>query len=209
MSERPQVVGFGHSFPACLTRRCQRIGNSVMELLNLSEDTCDITVRGHSGLTFSRVLLNPERYLREICRNTVHVLVLDLGTNDLCNMDGEADVVVDRAIRFLDLLLARPDGPRHVEFLSVIQRSKITRAGQVSVTTFNRRSRQYNARLGRVISLDYTRAHLYTQRKLNYPKYLIDGCHPNEEGMVKYCRGLREVIIRTKSKVLQTQVEIP
>ena len=208
MSEQARFMIFGHSFPARLTRKCTATGKSVRELLNLSADTGNIEVRGHSGLTFSRVLQDSERYLREICRRPVHVLVLDLGTNDLCNINGEVDVVVDRAITFLDLLLARPDGPKHVEFLSVIQRTRISRPGQVSVTTFNRRARQYNAQLGRKLARDYTQSHLYTQRKVNYPKYLIDGCHLNKEGMVKYCRGIREVVIRTRAKVLLFLVKV-
>ena len=75
MSKKPEVLIFGHSFPARLMRRSRENGESVRQLLNLSEDTANVIVRGHPGLTFSRVLQSPEHYLREICRRPVDAVV--------------------------------------------------------------------------------------------------------------------------------------
>ena len=113
MSKKPEVLIFGHSFSARLMRRSRETGESVRQLLNLSEDTANVMVRGHPGLTFSRVLQSPVHYHREICHRPMDAVVVDVGTNDLCNIDGEVDEVVSRAINFLDLLLASPEeGPK-------------------------------------------------------------------------------------------------
>ena len=59
------------------------------------------------------------------------VIIVDLGTNDLCDLDVTAAVLIHRVIEFIHLL----------------QRTKITRQNQVTIQNFNHRVKKFNRSL--------------------------------------------------------------
>lgn len=197
MADRVRVFIYGHSFPARLLRRSRETGSSMAELLGLAPDwLCDVFVEGHPGLTFGRIFDSTDHYIRKIAAEPIDILIIDMGTNDLCDPSGTPDTVVQQTTRFLDLILGLALPPRHVVVLSVIRRSRITRAGQITVSTFNNRAGRFNSQLVRRLRSDYLSVRMYTQRRVNHPWLLIDGCHLTVEGMIRYCRGIREVVAR-------------
>lgn len=197
MADRRRVFIYGHSFPARLSRRSRESREPIAELLGLSPDwRCDVVVEGHPGLTYDRIFNNTEHYIRKLILKPIDILIIDMGTNDLCDPVGKPDTVLGQTARFLDLILSLATPPRHIVILSVIQRSRISRAGQISVSTFNSRARRYNAQLIRRIRQNYPSVRLYTQTRVNHPENLIDGCHLTAEGMARYCRGIKEVVAR-------------
>ena len=142
MSGKISVVLFGHSFPARLLRhvREQQNATSVSSLLGLDEKYT-VFVDGHSGLTYGRLLGSLPHYVGKMKEKSVDILVVDLGTNDLCSQENTPEKVVQMALGFIDSLNPRGVTPRCTVFLSVIQRSVISRRGQVACSTFNHRAR--------------------------------------------------------------------
>lgn len=196
MSDQTKVFLFGHSFPARLLRRAREEGVEVSGLMNLN-DHFDIFVEGHSGLTYDRIFSSIPHYFAKMRSKSIDILLLDLGTNDLCHVDNCAEVVVEQSLRFLSELKSNHIIPKRTIFLSVIKRSIITRPGQVTVSTFNHRVKDFNRRLSEQLDKLET-VEMYSQRRVNNPKYLVDGCHLTADGMIKYCRGIREAIYSCK-----------
>ena len=196
MSAKPQILIYGHSFPARLNRKVMDTGESLDSVLNLTPDQFNVRTIGHPGLTFFRIFSNAEHYIEEVRSYPLDLLILDLGTNDLCNQDGTPETVVENTVKFLDQVCSGANRPQQLRIVSVIQRSRINRVGQVSVSTFNHRAKRYNCQLGRKLeSMFSPNVQMYSQRRINRPKYLSDGCHLNVEGVEKYCRGLKEIIL--------------
>ena len=191
----PNVYLFGHSFVKRLERRAREGHQSVEDLLELTGEV-NLLVEGHPGLSYDRLLSRVDFYCRKLSSIPIDVLVLDLGTNDLCLPEVTPEVLVQKSFEFLDLLEGKGVLPHKVVFLSVIQRSRITRSGHIAVSTFNHRSKRFNSLLGRRLKSERHNVYLYTQKRINYPKYLCDGCHLNSEGMTKYAKGLRAAIVR-------------
>lgn len=198
MSEGTSVVLFGHSFPARLARYIRNQQKQVSDFLGLGPEY-SVVIDGHPGLTYARAIGSFNHYTQRMKRVAVDILLIDLGTNDLCDMLTTPGEVVKRATRFLNLLTENGISPKHVVFLSVIQRSVITRRGQVAVSTFNHRVRRFNSILSHALS-DYPNASMYAQRRINHPKFLVDGCHLTPEGMVNYGRNLKGAVRKIESQ---------
>ena len=77
-------VLFGHSF-------VKRLGNkkSFVMTVELERSQVPITCLGEGGLTLDRIQSKPGAYLRQLEKAQHSVLILDLGTNDLCSKDME------------------------------------------------------------------------------------------------------------------------
>ena len=94
MNERQKVFLYGHSFPARLLRWSTARAETVERSVGIS-DKCSMFVEGHPGLSFDRVLANENHYFRKLRTHSIDVLCIDLGTNDLCSIDGTPQVVVE------------------------------------------------------------------------------------------------------------------
>ena len=197
---------FGHSFPKRLASHLST-DESVESALKLPED-CSIVLDGYSGLTFQKVLRNPTFYfmrLRDVFKIAQpDVIIVDLGTNDLCDLDVTAAVLIHRVIEFIHLLQGQGVTPKHLIFLSIIQRTKITRQNQVTIQNFNHRVKKFNRSLSEALK-SFPFVSVFAQTKLNFPKYLDerDGVHLNSSGTTKYCNILRSVVVRYKT-ILQS-----
>ena len=171
---------------------------SVEQFVGVPEDI-RLGIIGYPGLTYDKVLNNPDRYLSRLKEEPADILCIDIGTNDLCGKENPPSVVVQKTKRFLDKLFSEGIRPRQIVLFSVIQRSVISRPGQVPLSQFNHRAKRYNAMLTRALEAGYPYARMYAQRRINFLEYLSDGCHLNHEGIKMYCRGIKEVLARYHS----------
>ncbi len=103
-----------------------------------------IFVEGHPGLSFGRIFDNLSHYLSIMKTKLFDILVVDLGTNDLCDSDNPPEVVIQKVLTFLDHLKSNNITPQKIVFLSVIRRSSISRPGQIACSTFNHRAKKFN-----------------------------------------------------------------
>ena len=193
MSNNTPVALFGHSFPARLLREASRRQQRVRDYVGLS-DGCDLFVDGHPGLSYDRYFGNIERYCRQMSSRRIDILCVDMGTNDLCVPDITPVVLVDKTRRFIECLSSYGISPRRIVLFTVIQRSRLSRAGQVTLNTFNHRAKQFNSLLAQRMRA-YPNVHVFQQRRVNHPRYLVDGCHLTLAGLHQYCQGIREVVL--------------
>ena len=100
-------------------------------------------------------MANVDFYLHHLRSQVADILCIDLGTNDLCGEDVTPRLLADNVVKFLDLLQLSRIAPQRIILFSVIQRSAITRRGQVNLTTFNHRARRFNSLLNRRISYNH------------------------------------------------------
>ena len=126
---------FGHSFPKRLAGHLPT-DESAIKL----PEYCSMVLDGYSGLLFQKVLRNPTFYFLKrhdtfrIAQSDV--IIVDLGTNDLCDLDVTAAVLIHHVIEFIHLLQGQGLTPKHLIFLSIIQRTKFTRQNQVTIQNF-------------------------------------------------------------------------
>lgn len=195
MTENSLVYIFGHSFPTRFLREVHARQSSVNDVLGVT-GSYNVVVDGHPGLTYGRIFRSPDHYFGKmaVCAK-IDLLLVDMGTNDISARDSPPHVVVDNTLKFLDMLAERGIRPGCTVFLSVIQRSCLNRRNQVPVRTFNHRVRRFNSLLDRAFG-QRPGICLYSQSRLNHPRYLADGCHLNAEGMNKYISQIRSILFR-------------
>ena len=150
-----------------------------------------------SGGTIHQLLAIPGDllcWLNDIPR-VFDLLVVDLGTNDLCPQDASPGLVVDSAVALVELLRQSNRSPTTIVFMSVIQWTSKGRHLAVSLRCFNRWAKAFNAKLATRIQF-MPRVYLYTQQ-INHSRFIChDGCHLTEEGIQKYGEGIRRAVLR-------------
>ena len=193
---------FGHSFPARLLDHIRSQEKSIPEMIPLPSSS-RMFIDGYSGLTYNKVLMDPDRYLRKlrIARDHggVDVLSVDLGTNDLCSPTVTVSVLVQTVLDFIKLIEQEGLRPKYLVFFSVLQRSVITRRNQVSVRCFNHKAKKFNKRLSDALATSYPWASVFAQDRVNLPKYLQDGCHLTPSGMAIYSNSLSRMCHKYKA----------
>ena len=192
----PIVYLLGHSFVDRYRRRATQGKQSMGQATGLASE-CQVQAHAVSGGTFLKLLASPGDLLcrlEEIPR-VLDMVVIDLGTNDLCSQDASPGLVVDSAVALVELLRRSNRSPTTIVFLSVIQRTSKGRYVAVSLRCFNRRVKAFNAKLAARIQF-MPRVYLYTQQ-INHPRFIChDGCHLTEEGVQKYGEGIRMAVLR-------------
>ena len=156
--------------------------------------------QGVSGGTFHRLLTSPGDLLRrfEAITRVLDLLVVDLGTNDLCPQDASPGLVVDSALALVEQLHQSNRSPSTIVFMSVIQRTSKGRHLAVSVRCFNRRAKAFNAKLAARFQF-LSGVYFYTQ-PINHPRFICsDGCHLTDEGVQRYGEGIRRAVLRHRS----------
>ena len=175
---KPTAYLVGHSFVNRLRRRATRDGQPIWQLAG---ERFELYAHGVSGGSFARTLACPDDLLRRIeaIPRLPDVLLIDLGTNDLCSQpDASAGLVVENALALVDLLRRQNRMPNTVVFLSVIQRTSKGRHVEISLAANIRR-------------VQHIRSVYYFKQAINHPPFICgDGCHLTDEGVVRYGRGL-------------------
>ena len=189
----------GHSFVERYRRRAAHDGQTVGQATGLARE-CQLQTQGMSGGTFHRLLTSPGDLLRRLETITcvLDLVVVDLGTNDLCPQDASPGLVVDSALALVELLRQSNRSPTTIVFLSVIQRTSKGRHLAVSVRRFNRRAKAFNAKLAARVQF-LPGVYFYSQ-PINHPRFICsDGCHLTDEGVQRYGEGIRRAVLRHRS----------
>ena len=195
----PMVYLLGHSFVDRYKRRAAHNRQSMGQATGLVGE-CQLQVHGVSGGTFHQLLASPGDLLHRLddIPRVLDLLVVDLGTNDLCPQDASPGLVVDSAVALVELLRQSNRSPTTIVFMSVIQRTSKGRHVAVSLRCFNRRAKVFNAKLAAIIQF-MPQVYLYTQQ-INHPRFICyDGRHLTDEGVQKYGEGIRKAVLRHRS----------
>ena len=188
---------YGHSFPRRLYQLCRAENKKPCEFLGLPEDF--VYIEGHGGLTLERVLDDPDHYLSRMVGREIDVLSVDLGSNDLCEHKDAPSDVLDKVYKFLDVLDEKDIKPKFIVFLSVIQRSKMW-PNHVTLSTYCNRVRTFNRMLAKAFKENPTII-VWSQHKVNLPKYLVDGTHLTEEGTAILIKTIRHMFATLSNMV--------
>ena len=191
------VLILGHSFIVRLRRFVHSAQHAKVNLdLNLSER---VIYRGYSGCTIDRIAL---RGLREVDSLQPTLVCLQIGSNDLCNLDIQVEVLVDKIVSFaLDL---RGHGVRRVCVYQILHRKPPSKAGRFMVDSewFNNRvdlaNKLLNDRLGRNFQsgIKFWRHSGFWSSENKSRVYCEDGVHLNfTQGYPKYYNSVRASVV--------------
>lgn len=181
-------VLFGHSF----VRRLKSKRGSIVSI-DLERNSIPINCLGEGGLNFTRIQAKPNEYFSQLRGVQPSVLILDLGTNDLCAPKGNPSAVFYQYGVFLKDLRRWGVAPDIIVFLPVLPRTGTLRGGQVSLDEFNRRAEEFNKLLVEE-SWREDKWWVWNHRGLKHPRYNLDGVHLNASGMIQYERTLKQVV---------------
>ena len=170
--------------------------------LNIALQQRIVPVRciGQGGLTLGRIQSKCIKYFRELQNANPSVLILDLGTNDLCSTSMDSDQVHSLLCDFVHEFSKRGINPEVIVFLPVLPRTGSMRDGQVSLEEFNSRVKRFNE-LVQQSTFREDRWWVWEHRGLRNSRYIIDGVHLNEAGMLQYERTLRQLVKFFESRI--------
>ena len=177
---------FGHSF----VKRAFGPGRSTTSICVDGEDVI-LDSFGEGGLTLDRVLQNPSRYIGMMKIIGPRILILDLGTNDLCSAE-PTTVLRNFRIFFAELRRAGV-APTAIFLLPVLPRTKAYAGAALSLSEFNLRVERLNKLLFEE-SLHTDMLFVWEHRSLSdAPHHIFDGVHLDERGRELYRRTLRRI----------------
>ena len=103
MASKPRALVFRHSFERRVVEfiDLHQANDNYRRDLNLSE-VCDVEIFGTGGRTLDKMI---RRDLEFIKRNAPNVVVLELGSNDICDSHWGADTVALSIVAFTELLI--------------------------------------------------------------------------------------------------------
>ena len=181
-------VLFGHSFVRRLSGRRRATVDIELEGGNVP-----VSCLGERGLTLSRIKANRYHYYRMIAQEKPSILIIDLGTNDLCTVSVTPKCVCDMLCNFVRDLPKHGIKPSVVVFLPVLPRTGNMRQGQVPVSEFNEKADVFNELLGAEIMREDL-WWVWHHRGLKHPRYNLDGVHLDQLGMNQYQRTIRQIV---------------
>ena len=179
---------FGHSF----VKRLKQRRGSVYEI-ELQRSTVPIRCFGEGGLSLDRIWKKPGKYLNQLRTAQPDVLIIDLGTNDLCSERLSPKEVHASLCELITEFPRWNIEPEAIVFLPVLPRTGSLRKGQVSLAEFNDRADNFNRLLECSCFLE-DKWWVWQHRGLRSPRYILDGVHLNQHGMAQYERTLRQVV---------------
>lgn len=181
-------VLFGHSFVKRLG------GTKEFELkFKFGKESVSVSCYGEGGLSLARIEAKRRIYIRKLRKLAPRILIVDLGTNDLCAQDASPSGVYDKLCKFVQRITDEGIIPEAIVFLPVLPRTRGMFREQVSVEVFDRRASEFNG-LVEARSFVEDRWWQWSHRGLKNPRYNLDGVHLNEIGRRQYQRTLRRVI---------------
>ena len=197
-SAKPRALGFGHLF---LRRFSEFIDNSQPNDLYHRDlqlvHTCDVEICGTGGRTVDKTIRFELNTIRGTAPNAV---VLQMGSNDACEKDSEAETIASSLVALTELLISE----WKLEFIVVCQ---ILPRKRPPFEEYNDRVRQINT-LVREVLLHIKRAKFWRHRGLIDPStdiYLADGIHLNEGGNRALYKSYRGAILFALSELRKYQ----
>ena len=181
------VTIIGHSFVRRLEEGSTRRGESLAETTGL-QDIAVVRAIHAGGATFGSATSGRHRHIVErLFHHKPDVVIIDLGTNDMSTEKGSASFAVSEALRFVEML--RPMNV-HVIFMGVVARTAVG-CHRLPEKVFNRRARDYNARLAKAIR-NIGNVTMQSVASINRNICLCrDGVHLSDVGYRRYQQALR------------------
>ena len=182
------VLILGHSFVRRLREfvRCRAHGHTFYVDFNLTQQ-CDVSILGIGGRTVDKIMRHD---LHQIRRMAPEIVILELGSNDLCDESCDAESV-SLAIEALVELLHKDMNVRFTMVCEVIPREK------PPYTSYNEKVYQLNSYLHKALN-NASFAKTWRHRGLSNPAvniYMPDGIHLNEAGNKALYRSYRGAIL--------------
>ena len=197
-SAKPRALGFGHSF---VRRFSEFIDNSQPNDLYRRDlqlvHTCEVEIFGTGGRTVDKKIRFDFNTIRGTAPN---VVVLEMGSNDACEKDSEAETIASSLVALTELLISE----WKLEFIVVCQ---ILPRKRPPFEEYNDRVRQINTLVSEVL-LHIKRAKFWRYRGLTDPLadiYLADGIHLNEGGNRALYKSYRGAILFALSELRKYQ----
>ena len=174
-SAKPRALVFGHSFVRRFgefIENCQPNGLYRRDLQLFH--TCEVEIFGTGGRTVDKTI----RFDLDAIRSSApDVVVLEMGSNDACEQDSDAETIASFLVALTELLISECK----LQFIVVCH---ILPRKNPSFEEYNDRVRQINALVSEALQ-HIERAKSWRHRGLIYPSaeiYLADGMHLNEGG---------------------------
>ena len=124
IKKSPIVYLLGHSFVERYRRRAARNRQSMGQATELARE-CQLQAHGVSGGSFHQLLASPGDLLHRLddIPRALDLLVVDMGTDELCPHDASHGLVVDSAVALVEPLRQSNRSPTTIAFMTVIQRT--------------------------------------------------------------------------------------
>lgn len=194
MASKPRALVLGHSFVRRVVEfiDLQQANDSYRRDLNLSE-ACDVEIFGVGGRTVDKVI---RMDLEVIKRNAPNVVVLELGSNDICDSHCDADTVAFSIVALTELLIKSFSVP-FVVVCQILPRMHTPFEG------YNERVQKVNTLLREALQ-NINSAKFWRHRGLVNPAknvYARDGIHLNDLGNEALYRSYRGAIHSMKTQL--------
>ena len=108
-------VLFGHSY----VKRLKNKRGSIVHI-ELQRGSIPITCLGEGGLNFERIQARPDQYFPQLRNAQPSILVMDLGTNDLCSHRGNPSAIFHTYCDFVNEFQKWGISPDVIVFLQVL-----------------------------------------------------------------------------------------
>lgn len=165
--------------------------------LHLEGNAFQISWQGKSGATFDS-FVNNDGVLMSFLQTAPHIVILQLGSNDLCNQSVDPVILVSDLIEFGKHLCSRYQVSR--VYLCQLFRRKEGHCTDRFVSDLE----WYNHRLS--VFNETLRTELLDNPKVKYWKHIglindvesylsVDGCHLSDSGLYKHFRSIRGAVI--------------
>ena len=197
-SAKPRALVFGHSF---VRRFGEFIDNSQPTDL-YSRDlqlvhTCEVEIFGIGGRTVDKTI----RFDLNTIRGTApNVIVLEMGSNDACERDSDAETIASSLVALTGLLISECK-PQFIVVCQILPRK------QPPFEEYNDRVRQINTLVSEAL-LHIKQAKFWRHCDLIDPSadiYLADGINLNEGGNRALYKSYREAILFALSQLRKYQ----
>ena len=201
---RKTAVLFGHSFVSRLRQHLvntSAIPASMSEILKVNQALTSFTLVGQGGAVVS--------HFEDFCGSwygdaTLDILIVDIGSNDLCDMDVDGRLLARRLVDSARSLVER-SLVVSVSFALVLDR---TRTRSRSLSSFSSEVEAFNSEL-KVLCSSFPWCFFFRHQGLvstDIRLWSSDGIHPNTDyGMEKYRRSIRSQILRVVSEMNKAQ----
>ena len=193
-SAKPCALVFGHSFVHRFgkfidNRQPNDLYRQDLQLVH----TCEVKIFSTGGCTVDKTIRFDLDAIRGITSN---VVVLEMGSNDICDTDSDAETIASSLVALTELLISE----YKLQFIVVCQ---ILPRKHPPFKECNDRVCQINALVSEALR-HIKRAKFWRHRGLIYPSadiYLVDGIHLNEGGNRALYKSYRGAILFALSQL--------
>lgn len=184
------ILIYGHSHVVKLSELCEELQVQPAQLFYRPNDA--IRLHSHRGLNYARMFDRIDHYFRPIMESDLDILVMVMGSNDLCDSDVGPQQLEERVLTFLDYMNHMRIRPRITTFLSVLKRTALSQdyEGQIhDITEYNHRVDSFNQMIQGTLAPRSPAVQVYSQESYNRAPYL-GRCHLTRPGLERQVTNL-------------------